>query len=393
MDRFEIDLSLERVRNVAERLGLQGVSCSVITVAGTNGKGSTVACLEAIYLAAGYRVGTFTSPYLYRMNEQIKIQGREASDADWAESLEHVRDETLTPFEVTTLQALELFSKANLDVYILEIGLGGRLDAVNIIDADVAIVTSIGIDHVDWLGDTREKIGFEKAGIFRTDKPAICGDFDPPRSLIEHARKIKAPLYCQGKEFGYEKSAETWRWWSIEKNLGSLPLPHLLLQNMTTALMAIELMQEKLSVSSDEIVTGLKNINLPGRIQVLPGKYTTILDVSHNPASACVLADYLKAHPVSGKTRAVFSMLADKDIGATLAVMRDVITEWHIAPLSVPRGASLAVLEEHFREAGIQFIYSYGLIAEAYKKAEASSVEGDLLVVFGSFHTVTARVI
>lgn len=356
-----MDLGLARVAAVARQLDLLQPTAKVIIVGGTNGKGSTVAGLEAIYLAAGYRVGTFTSPYLFRFNEEIKIAGQEVSDETLIRAFEQVEaargDVTLTVFEFNTLTALWLFREAAVDVMVLEVGLGGRLDAVNIIDADVSVVTSIALDHMDWLGDTRELIGREKAGIFRTDKPAVCGDLEPPETLVNYAEELQTPLFCQGKQFGWEKQNNTWRWWSESRQLDKLPLPRLALQNMATVLMVIELLQSELSVSVSAIEQALQSVTLPGRIQVLPGTVTTILDVSHNPAAAQFLANHLQQFPFAGKTRAVFSMLADKDIVATLQVMKNYIDEWHVAPLQVERGALHEKLIQSFQQAEIENVF------------------------------------
>lgn len=390
----EMDLSLERVKQVASRMNLLKVPCPVVTVAGTNGKGSCVAGLEAIYMNSGYRVGAFTSPVLFRHNEYVRIQGQDANDEQFCrafEKIEAARGEiTLTPFEFTTLATFEIFHSSNLDVWILEVGLGGRFDATNTIDADVAIVASIGIDHVDWLGDTREKIAYEKAGIFRKNKPAICGDFDPPLTLIDYSREISANLFCQAREFGYEKHATHWNWWSEKKRFDNLPLSKLALQNMSTVLMGIELLQDKLPVTLDVIQNSLAEVNLPGRIQVFPGEITRIFDVSHNPAAAEFLAQWLRENNCHGQTRAVFSMLGDKDVLATIRVMKDWIHEWHIANLPHKRGASKEKLLESFHNAEITHFNFYNSVELAHHAAIKLSQPGDRVVVFGSFHTVAA---
>lgn len=395
----EMDLSLERVREVATRLNLLKPFSDVITVAGTNGKGSCVAGLEAIYLAAGKKVGVFSSPILFRHNEYVRVQGKEASDDDFCAAFERIEfmrgDLTLTPFEFNALAALIIFQAAELDIWILEVGLGGRFDAVNVIDADVAIVASIGIDHVEWLGETREKIAYEKAGIFRTAKPVVYGDFDPPQTLIDYAKKIAAPLFCQQKEFGFEKNKKnnnlSWNWWSEKKSLHNLPLPHLALQNMSCVLMAIELLQDRHPITKKEIEIGLQNIKLTGRIEVVSGKIPQIFDVSHNPASAAWLATWLQENNCIGKTRAVFSMLGDKDITGTLEEIKNHIHEWHIAPLVIKRGAGLEKLQNSFIQVQINNnkIISHLSITEAYSAALAVSMPGeDRVVIFGSFHTV-----
>jgi len=390
-----IDLGLERVRQVAADLNLLNPLYAVITVGGTNGKGSTVAGLEASFLAARrYRVGAFTSPYLYRFNELVRMNGVEVGDEDFIQAfsrIERARGKvTLTQFEFNTLAALDIFQRAGIDIAILEVGLGGRLDAVNIIDADVAVTTSIALDHTALLGDTRESIAREKAGIFRSDKPAVCGDFDPPMTLIDYAREINAPLFCQGKQFGFEKTASAWNWWSENTRLDDLPLPRLALQNMSTVLMVIELLQKIVPVRSSALHSALRKAHLPGRIQVIPDEVTRILDVSHNPAAAEFLAAYLRKNPPRGKIRAVFSMLADKDIPQTIHVIQDCIDEWHIAPLQIDRATPLPMLEKYFRESAIHAVYSYDSVKMAYHAAQAVATKGDCIVVFGSFHTVAA---
>ncbi len=390
--RTTMDLGLERVRDVARQLNLLTTHCPTILAGGTNGKGSTVAGLEAIYLAAGYRVGAFTSPYLYRFNELVRLQGKSASDEEFIQAFERIdaaRGEiTLTQFEFNTLAALAIFQNQKVDVIILEVGLGGRLDAVNIIDADISIVTSIAIDHAELLGETREKIALEKAGIFRSGKPAICGDFNPPATLLNYASQYFIPLFCQNQQFGFKEQENTWMWWSQQTHLENLPRPQLHLQNMATVLMAVELMQESLPVKRIAIETGLTTVNLPGRIQVIPGLITRILDVSHNPAAAELLAHFLRQHKSNGKTHAVFSMLADKDILATLHVMRDCIDEWYIASLQTERAASLSVLEYCFRMAGINDVRSYANIKSANQAALEDSNPADRIIIFGSFYTV-----
>ncbi len=388
----EMDLSLERTREVADRLGLLRPSYSVITVGGTNGKGSCVAGLEAIYKASDYRVGAFTSPVLFRHNEYARVQGIDATDADFCQAFAEVdtarKEITLTPFEFTTLATFIIFQNANLDVCLLEVGLGGRFDAVNIIDADVSIVASIGIDHAAILGNTRELIACEKAGIFRSDRPAICGDFNPPQTLIDAAREIKSFLYCQAKDFGYEEKETHWSWRSKKTKLENLPLPRLALQNMSSVLMAVELMQAKLPVERFAIDKALAEVNLTGRIQVVKGPVTHIFDVSHNPAAAEFLANYLHENKCTGKTRAVFSMLADKDIIGTLEVIKKHIDAWYISALHVKRGASMKILLDCFQKTKIKNRKENSSIAEAFKNAINESQPGDRVVVFGSFHTV-----
>lgn len=390
----EIDLGLDRVKRVAEKLRLLNPSCKVITVAGTNGKGSTVAGLEAIYIQAGYQVGAFTSPMLFKMNEQIRVSGRQVSDDELCQAFGKIDQArggiSLSPFEFHTLAALVIFQQFPLDVMILEVGLGGRLDAVNIIDADVAVITSIGIDHVEWLGDTREKIGIEKAGIFKAGKLAVCGDIDPPHTIAEVAHQLKIPIYFQGKDFHYVEEQETWVWHYQDVHYEKLPLGALLLQNMATVLMAIQLLP--LKVSRKHIDAALTTVSLPGRIQIIQDPILTILDVSHNTAAIAQLVTRLQQLPCEGKTLAVFSMLHDKDILSSINTIKVLIDEWYVAPLQNKRAASQEVLEKIFAEANINCITHAASIAEAYQAAINNAKSNDRLVIFGSFRTVAETV-
>ena len=390
----EIELGLDRIKKVAARLDLLSPTCKVIIVGGTNGKGSTVAGLESIYRAAGYHVGIFTSPILFKHNEQVKIDGHEASDDQFCHAFENIEgvrgDITLTPFEFHTLAALFIFKQYSLDLVILEVGLGGRLDAVNIIDADIAIVTSIAIDHVDWLGSTREAIAFEKAGIFRSGKPAICGDLDPPISLHEHAHASGSPFFCQGVDFKYQANKNTWSWVSEKIEYTDLPRNSLMSQNMSTVLMAITLLQPALPVTRAAIENGLRNICIIGRVQIIPGAITHIYDVSHNPEAVAHLASRLNETKQSGQTFAVFSMIADKDITESIKNIATEIDEWYVAPLSVKRAATIETLEEIFVRVNIQKVNFFSSIEIAYKNAVQNATPGDRIIIFGSFHTVAS---
>lgn len=389
----EIVLGLERVKVVLECLGWTAAPPPVMTVGGTNGKGSCVATLERIYQEAGYRVGAFTSPILYRHNELLRIQGCETADTLFCEAYEkiesHRADLLLTPFEYHTLAVLDILHRQNLDVWILEVGLGGRLDAVNVIDADVSIVTSIGIDHVEFLGGTRESIGFEKAGIFRSHRPAVCGDFDPPLSLQDYAKKVEAPFYCQGQAFSFTEGETSWNWRGQKSIYSGLPYSQLAPQNISTAFMAIELLQERLPVSKTAIYKAIQKLSLPGRIEIREGPVTEIHDVAHNPAAVAHLAKHLKQHPASGKTRAIFSMLADKDLIGSLREIKNQIDEWYVAPLLVKRGASLESLRIGFQTAEIDTVFFYESLSQAEKAARGVAQENDRLLFFGSFHTVS----
>lgn len=388
-----IDLSLERTRQVAERLGVLKPVRPVVTVAGTNGKGSCVAGLEAIMIEAGYKVGAFTSPFLFHYNEQVRLQGKPVTDEILCNAFAQVMNAcgpiTLTQFEFGTLAAMVIFKEANLDLWILEVGMGGRWDAVNVIDADIAIVASIAIDHVDWLGNTRDAIAREKAGIFRPNKPVVYGDLQPPTSLIEYANTLKSPLFLQGQQFGFNDNGTAWDWWSEFVTFNSLPLPTLALQNMSSVLKAVELLQPLLPVKREAIDAALQKVRLPGRLQLVPGDVPEILDVSHNPAAVEFLAHYLQQNPCTGKTHAVFSMLVDKDIVSTLLTIQHLINSWHVAPLIGERSASEEVLAYCFRRNKIDNVTFYPSIKQAKAAACQQVQAGDQIVVFGSFHTVS----
>ncbi|SAL69914.1 bifunctional folylpolyglutamate synthase/ dihydrofolate synthase [Caballeronia peredens] len=403
-----IDMGLARIGRVKEALGLS-FACPVITVGGTNGKGSTCAILETILLRAGYRVGCHTSPHLLSFNERARIDGAEATDAellDHFEAVERARASlpepvTLTYFEFTTLAILHLFASRGLDAVILEVGLGGRLDAVNIVDTDCAVITSIDIDHTDYLGDTREKIGFEKAGIFRTGKPAVCGDPSPPQSLIDHAGAIGADLWLVGRDFRYEaqpgNERQQWSYLGREQRRPALAYPALRganqLINTAAALAALEALRDRLPVSAQDIRLGLANVELPGRFQVLPGKPQIILDVAHNPHAAAVLAQNLGNMGYFPYTYAVFGAMRDKDIEGVVSQLKSEIDHWNVTALPTPRGASASQLESALRDAGVNdgpdsSVSCFESPAAAFQDALSRASENDRILVFGSFYTV-----
>jgi dihydrofolate synthase / folylpolyglutamate synthase len=399
-----IEMGLSRVREVYSRLDAP-VACPTITVSGTNGKGSTCALIETTLRCAGYRVGLYTSPHLLRYNERVRVVGAEASDDDLVTAFNAVEDArstgtavALTYFEFGTLAALWLFSRAQLDAQVLEVGLGGRLDAVNIVDADVAIVTSIDLDHLDYLGPTREAIGREKAGIFRAGRPAICGDRDPPQSLVDHAHTIGAPLYRVGAQFDAVAEGTQWRFRGPAGERFGLPMPALRgrhqLGNAAMALAALDLLRDRLPVAGGAIREALVGVELSGRFQVLPGRPTIVLDVAHNPHAARVLAAALGDMGFHPETHAVFSMFADKDIRGVIDVMRARVDRWHVGPLPGPRGASAARLIAQLNAAGITdaAIRSYDSIDAAYRGARDAVGEADRIIVFGSFLTVAAAI-
>lgn len=398
-----IAMGLERVAAVASRLGI-GIPCPVISVAGTNGKGSTCAMLESIYRHAGYRTGLYMSPHLLRFNERVRIAGEEAGDDELVAAfgtVERARSGApsavpLTYFEFTTLAALRLFQQAKPDVLILEVGLGGRLDAVNAIDADVAVVTTIDVDHVEYLGPTREDIAREKAGIMRRGRIAICGEPDPPHSLIESANAVGATLWQVGREYGYEVQALQWRYHGPGGARYGLPQPALRgayqVGNAATVLAAIDALRQRLPVSAGAIRDGLVQVELAGRFQVLPGRPTVVLDVAHNPHAARSLAEVLGTMGYFTCTRAVFGMLADKDIDGVIAALRERIDVWHVAPLPGPRGASADELVRRLRKAGVAevAVRSFDSVAQAFRAARVDAQETDRIAAFGSFLTVAA---
>ncbi|MFO1234226.1 MAG: bifunctional tetrahydrofolate synthase/dihydrofolate synthase [Rivihabitans pingtungensis] len=349
-----IDLGLDRVGAVRDAMGLIP-PCPVITVAGTNGKGSVCAMLSTILHAAGYRVGTFTSPHLLAYNERVAIDLKPASDAQLAAGFAAVEagrgDTRLTYFEFSTLAAMHTFISAQVDVIVLEVGLGGRLDATNAFDPSCAVLTSVDLDHQDWLGGTREAIGREKAGIFRAATPAICADPRPPRAVIEHAEQIGARLLCLGQDFGFAKQEDSpqWNFWLGGARRSALPIPALRggyqLANASAALAALETLRDALPVGMGDIRRGLLE-TVAGRFQVLPGKPVTVLDVAHNPQAARALATSTLSLGFAEQRYAVFGMLSDKDADSVIEVMREHIDTWLLPPLDSPRALSPAALAE-----------------------------------------------
>jgi dihydrofolate synthase/folylpolyglutamate synthase len=392
-----IELGLDRVRLVKDRLGLVP-TFPVIIVGGTNGKGSTCAMLESILSAAGYRVGLYTSPHLLTYNERVRVDGAPMDDAALCASFEAVEaargDTALTYFEFGTLAAVWLFIDRRIDVAVLEVGLGGRLDAVNVFDADVAVVTSVDIDHVDYLGSTREAIGYEKAGIYRPGRVAVCADADPPQSLLRHARDIGADLRLIGADFGYERQPGQWRFLTGSKTRDALPYPALLgdyqLANAAAALTALDALADRLPVSQADVRRGLHEVVLPGRFQVLPGRPTVVLDVAHNPHAARALAANLARQPCAGRTLVVLGMLHDKDIAGVIREVVGRIDLWFVGGLPPPRGAAAQVLQAHLHEIGVDAVAAFDDVTGAYRAACLAAAQNDRILIFGSFYTVAA---
>lgn len=386
-------MGLERLRKVVARL--PRFSGRVITIGGTNGKGSTTAFLESIYLAGGYRVGAYFSPHLERFNERIRLVGQEVDDAALCAAFAAVEEArvlvSLTYFEFATLAAFVLFSQANLDVALLEVGLGGRLDAVNVWDCDVAVIVSVGTDHKDWLGPDRETIGREKAGIMRSGRPVILG-LDPPASVLAEALRIGARAQVAGRDFSYERTGSQWRYRGV-KGVRDLPYPALRgtyqLHNAACALAAVDALLA-LPVSAGAIREGLVDVRLRGRFQTLPGQPTVVLDVAHNTEAAQVLAQTLRDQPVAGRTLAVVGMFQDKPLEATLAVFKGLVDNWYLATLADKRGASATRLAAALADSGQVAQSLCENVESAYQLALQAARPIDRVVVFGSFKTVGA---
>jgi dihydrofolate synthase/folylpolyglutamate synthase len=390
-----IALGLDRVQQVRRALALDP-AFPVITVGGTNGKGSVCAMLEAILDLAGYRAGCYTSPHLLRYNERVRVGRSEAADADLARAfaaVENARQAVpLTYFEMGTLAAMWLFMQQRVEAAVLEVGLGGRLDAVNAFDADCAVVTTVDIDHVDLLGGDREAIGYEKAGIFRGGRPAVCGDPAPPASLTQHAAAIGAQLLRIGVDFGVTVQDRQWQYWGPRGKRNALPHPVLRgtpqLANAAAAITALECLRERLPVSVNDMRSGLLRAESPGRFQILPGRPAVILDVAHNPQAARALAASVVAMGPRGRTYAVFGMLKDKDIAGVVAALKPAIAHWFIAGLDVPRGAGVDDLDATLAQAGAEARTRCPDVAAAYAQACDMATENDRILVFGSFYTV-----
>ncbi|HZF15801.1 MAG TPA: bifunctional tetrahydrofolate synthase/dihydrofolate synthase [Steroidobacteraceae bacterium] len=392
-----IDLGLERVQRVFAALGLGAFDCPVITVGGTNGKGSCVALLDGILGAGRLKVGTFTSPHLSRYNERVRIAGVEASDAALMRAFERIEDVrgavSLTFFEYNTLAALFLFADARLDALILEVGLGGRLDAVNIIDADSALLVSVGIDHVEWLGATLEAIGREKAGIFRAGRAAVLGDRAMPASVRQAAREIGARLVEPGRDFRWSHAGARWRWEGAATSYDDLPAPALAgarqFDNAAAVLAVLETLADRLAVSRAAVAQGLESVELAGRFErVASGSVEWIFDVAHNAAAAATLAENLRDLRPAGRVIAVFGALKDKDVAAIVAAVAPVIDEWLLVDLPGERGLAADELERRAFAGRTVHARRAGSLRAALEAARTVAQAGDRVVVFGSFHVV-----
>ncbi|CAM3574992.1 Bifunctional protein FolC [Vibrio aerogenes CECT 7868] len=383
-----IDLGLERVQIVAGRADLCKPAPLVITVAGTNGKGSTCALIESILLEAGYTVGVYSSPHLIRYTERVRVNGKELTEEDHCRAFDfiekHRQDVSLSYFEFGTLAALALLKQARLDVVVLEVGLGGRLDATNVVDHDISVITSLAIDHTDWLGDDIEQIGYEKAGIFRAGRPAICGQYQPPSSVAGYADEIGATLYQAGIQYDHSVSDGVWSWKNGAFELDQLPLPGLPLPNAATALMTLQC--SGLEITDVQVVQGLKKAALPGRMQEINDSPLIILDVAHNPHSASYLAGQISRKYPERHIHIVIGMLHDKDIAGTVSALMPIAGHWYPASLQGPRAASAAEIKRHLPELSASETYSSP--AEAFEAAMTHVFGDDVILVVGSFFTI-----
>lgn len=389
-----INMGLERVRSVAPRMDLLHPAPKVITVAGTNGKGTTCHILESILIAAGLKVGVYSSPHLLNYTERVRIQGKMLPEEEFCRvfaDIESKRGTTsLTYFEYGTLAALQLFKQAKLDAIILEVGLGGRLDATNIVDANIAAITSIALDHTDRLGSDREQIGYEKAGIFRAGQFAVVGEPDMPRSINEVAQTLGAKLFRCGVDWQFELQNDHWHWRSHDHDFKQLPVPNVPLANAATALAIIDCLIKQddaigQAISLFAIQQGLIKAKLPGRFQIISQQPCVILDVAHNPHAAAYLADRLARLPRQKNTKvhAVVAMLVDKDIKSTLSYLAAQVDKWYLASLSVIRGADAAQLAQY-----VESPYQFATVKDAWLQAMAEADKQDIVLVCGSFHTV-----
>ncbi len=400
-----IDLGLDRVREVWRRMGAPRIARTVITVGGTNGKGSTVAFLQAMLRAGGMHVGAYTSPHILRYNERVRINDEEAADEaliaaferiETARGADRVDAIPLTYFEFGTLAAFDIFSRANLDVALLEVGLGGRLDAVNLIDADAAIVTTVDLDHMEWLGNDRESIGREKAGIFRAGKPAIIGESDPPHSLIENALRIGARLMRHGRDYAAQVENDGWTWRSGGTQL-HLPMPVLSapaqIANAAAAIAALHALRESLCWHPEAIAHGVRVARVAGRLQQIACLPQVIVDVAHNPQAARELARWLDTNRVAGKNLAVFGALSDKDVAGILRALHSRIAQWHLAGLESesPRGLPVEELARRVRDLMPDAdISEHRDVGAALRTARSDAGSNDRILVFGSFFVVAA---
>jgi dihydrofolate synthase/folylpolyglutamate synthase len=397
-----IDMGLDRVREVAKRMEI-GFDCPVITVAGTNGKGSTCAMLECILGQAGYKTGAYTSPHLVRFEERLRLQGEAVSATKLVAAFARVEsargqngaEVSLTYFEFSTLACLQIMAQSDLDVVILEVGLGGRLDAVNIIDPDCAIITSIDLDHMEYLGPDRESIGREKAGIMRTGRPVVVGDPMPPQSVLDHALEIGADLWRFGEDFNFSGDKQQWAWAGRGRRYSGLAYPALRganqLLNASGVLAALTALRERLPVTAQAVRNGLAFVELPGRFQIVPGQPTLVLDVAHNPHATAALAANLDAMGFYPTTHAVMGAMADKELLPMLAKLNPIVDRWYFTDLPTARAAKAVDLRRQWELHNTRkdaVAHTFADPQAALQAAVAAADPADRIVVFGSFYTV-----
>lgn len=390
----EIDLGLDRVKTVWQRLGPEAFQAHVVTVAGTNGKGSSVAMLESVCLKAGIHVGSFTSPHLIRYNERVRLDGEPVSDQQLCQAFERIdqaRDGvSLSYFEFATLAALLCFAAAKSDLVILEVGLGGRLDAVNIIDADIALITTIDLDHMDWLGSDLETIGREKAGIIRSGKPVVLADPAMPGSVLDQARRLEADIYQAGEAFHYQEDETQWRWSGPNGAAFGLPYPALSgsrqLMNAGAVVMVCQLLEARFPLHEAAIAEGLREVRLPGRLHFVEGKPALLLDVAHNRQSMATLRDALTRLSWQGRVHGVFGLLRDKNAADAVQLIGPSLSSWHLLDVSGWRGRSAEDLAEALRQEGAkQPITCHHTFSAAFKACGEQAEPRDLILIFGSF--------
>ena len=394
-----IDMGLDRAREVTNRMGLQKPAPRVVTVTGTNGKGSTCAFVASLLQAQGLKVGVYSSPHLLRYNERVQIDGAEVSDELLCEAFAALDagrgDTSLTYFEMGTLAAFWLFERAQLDAVVLEVGLGGRLDAVNLVDADLALVTSIGVDHVEYLGNTRESVAFEKAGIFRAGKPALCGDLNPPHTLLDRAAELDCPLFLRGRDFDLSSTDQVWHWRGLDAQgqlleLRDIPLLDLPMENAALAVQAYAL--SGLPWQPERIVAALAATRITGRLDRRQFNWkgktlSVLLDVGHNPHAAEYLARRLTQRPVAGKRLAVFGLLADKDLDGVVSQLTGSVVHWAVAPLDTPRTRPGTEVEVALHGLGAS-VSAYASVAQALEAQCERATAEDEILLFGSFYCV-----
>ncbi len=396
----EIDPGLDRISQVWQRLnGVTQLAYPVVTIAGTNGKGSSVAMLDAILRSAGYKTGCYTSPHLLDYNERICIAGQCCDDDAICQAFQQIDDVrgdiSLTYFEFATLAAILIFNQKQIDIAILEVGMGGRLDAVNLFEPDISLITPISLDHTAWLGEDKESIAYEKAGIIRSDKPVVCSEPEPANAIINKAKQLNASLYYSQRDYHVENHSKSWSWSNNQHTYHHLPKPnlagHYQVQNAAAVLQVVSLLAKQFTISESDVRLALETVTLAGRFQQFSGDVEVILDVTHNQQGAKNLAQLLADTAYSGQTFAVLAMLKDKDVSAVVESLSTQIDRWYLASLFGSRGLAVSDLAAEFYQLSpVPLLNKYNSVIEAYQQANSDAKPGDRIIVFGSFHTVEA---